>query len=41
VTTAPGLVEVVLRNGRVVRVPLTGVEPTALRTLLRALDEPC
>lgn len=41
VTSAPAMVEVVLRNGRVVRVPLAGVEPTALRTLLRALDEPC
>jgi transposase-like protein len=38
---AAGVVEVVLRNGRVVRVPLRGVEPTALRTVLRALDEPC
>lgn len=38
---APAVVEVVLRNGRVVRVPLTGVEPTVLRTVLRALDEPC
>lgn len=39
--TAPGVVEVVLRNGRVVRVPVTGIEPTALRTLVRTLDEPC
>jgi transposase-like protein len=38
---APAFVEIVLRNGRVVRVPLGGVELTALRTLLRALDEPC
>jgi len=30
-----------LRNGWVVRVPLAGVDATALRTLVAALDAPC
>ena len=38
---AGGLAEVVLRNGWVVRVPLAGVDATALRTLVAALDAPC
>lgn len=38
---AGAVAEVVLRNGRVVRVPLAGVDATALRTLVRALDAPC
>ena len=33
--------EVVLRNGWVVRVPLAGVEASAVRTLVATLDAPC
>jgi len=42
-TAAPpaAVAEVVLRNGWVVRVPLAGVEATALRTLVATLDAPC
>lgn len=38
---AATIAEVVLRNGWVVRVPLAGVDATALGTLVRALDAPC
>jgi len=33
--------EVVLRNGWVVRVPLTSLDATAVRTLVATLDAPC
>ena len=37
----PGVVEVVLRSGRVLRVPLAGADAEALRVLVRLLEEPC
>jgi transposase-like protein len=37
----PGVVEVVLRNGRVLRVPLAGADAEALRVLVRLLEETC
>jgi transposase-like protein len=38
---ASAVAEVVLRNGWVVRVPLTGVDAPGVRTLVAALDAPC
>lgn len=38
---APGVVEVVLRSGRVLRIPLAGADVEALRVLVRVLEEPC
>lgn len=35
------IAEVVLRSGRILRVPLAGVEAEAVRVLVRVLEEPC
>jgi hypothetical protein len=35
------VMEVVLRSGRMLRGPLVGVDPVALRTLVRVLEERC
>jgi len=35
------IVEIALRNGRVLRMPLGSVDVAALRVLLGVLDEPC
>ena len=45
VLDAPGrgglMAEVVLRSGRILRLPLAGVDADAVRTLVRVLEEPC
>ncbi len=40
-SSAPGVAEVVLRSGRVLRVPLAGADAEVLRMLVGVLEEPC
>ena len=40
-SSAGAIAEVVLRSGRILRVPLAGVDAEVVRVLVRALEEPC
>jgi len=40
-SSAGAIAEVVLRSGRILRVPLADVDAEVVRVLVRALEEPC